>query len=234
MVSKAERGMRRQIVLTGATRGCGRALARAFAAEGHTVVGCGRTRAAVDELRGALGGPHRFDAVDVSDSAAVAAWATSVLETHGAPDLLVNNAAIIARNAPLWEVPADEFGAVIDVNIKGVAHVIRAYVPAMVAAGRGVIVNISSGWGRSVAPEVAPYCATKWAIEGMTKALAEELPRGMAAIPLNPGIIDTDMLRTCWADGAASFPKPEAWARRAAPFILRLGPSDNGKSLSVS
>ena len=55
----------------------------------------------------------------------------------------------------------------------------------------------------------------------------------MAAIPLNPGVIDTDMLRSCWADGAAGFPKAEQWAKTAAPFILKLGPKDNGKSLSV-
>jgi hypothetical protein len=55
----------------------------------------------------------------------------------------------------------------------------------------------------------------------------------MAAVPLNPGVIDTDMLRQCWADGAASYPKAEAWAKVAAPFILKLGARDNGKSLSV-
>jgi hypothetical protein len=100
-------------------------------------------------------------------------------------------------------------------------------------AGKGVIVNMSSGWGRSVAPDVAPYCASKWAIEGLTKALAQELPDGMAAVPLNPGVIDTDMLRTCFQDGASSYPKADAWARTAGPFILGLGPKDNGRSLSV-
>jgi len=218
-------------VLTGATRGCGRALAEGFVAAGHTVIGCGRSARALETLPA---GPPRFNAVDVADAAAVAAWGASVLETHGPPDLLINNAAVIAGNAPLWEVPAGEFAAVVDVNIKGVANVIRAFVPSMVARGRGVIVNISSGWGRSVSAEVAPYCASKWAIEGLTKALAEELPKGMAAIPLNPGIIDTDMLRTCWGDGAGAFPKPDAWARRAVPFILGLGPGDNGKSLTVT
>jgi hypothetical protein len=64
--------------------------------------------------------------------------------------------------------------------------------------------------------------------------MAEELPEGMAAIPLNPGVIDTDMLRSCWADGATSYPKAETWARTAASFILKLGPKDNGRSLSVS
>jgi len=63
-------------------------------------------------------------------------------------------------------------------------------VPAMVRRGQGVIVNFSSGWGRSTDAGVAPYCATKWAIEGLTQALAQELPPGMAAVPLNPGIIN--------------------------------------------
>ncbi|MEJ1971634.1 MAG: SDR family NAD(P)-dependent oxidoreductase [Lacunisphaera sp.] len=81
--------------------------------------------------------------------------------------------------------------------------------------------------------DVAPYCASKYAIEGLTQALAQELPAGMAAVPLNPGIIDTDMLRQAWSDGAASYPKAEAWAKVAAPFILGLGPRDNGKPVSV-
>jgi NAD(P)-dependent dehydrogenase (short-subunit alcohol dehydrogenase family) len=130
-------------------------------------------------------------------------------------------------------VPAEEFNRVIGVNVLGVANVLRAFVPAMAAARKGVIVNLSSGWGRSVSADVAPYCASKWAIEGLTKALAEELPAGLAAVPLNPGVIDTDMLRQCWADGAAEFPKAEAWAQAAAPFILKLGPKHNGQSLSV-
>ena len=74
---------------------------------------------------------------------------------------------------------------------------------------------------------------SKWAIEGLTKALAEELPKGMAAVPLNPGIIDTDMLRICFSEGAASYPKADAWAATAAPYILGLGPRDNGRSASI-
>jgi NAD(P)-dependent dehydrogenase (short-subunit alcohol dehydrogenase family) len=81
---------------------------------------------------------------------------------------------------------------------------------------------------------VAPYCASKYAIEGMTKALAEELPAGMAAVPLSPGVVDTDMLRSAWGDGAASHPRPEEWAERAVPFLLGLGPEENGRSLTVS
>jgi NAD(P)-dependent dehydrogenase (short-subunit alcohol dehydrogenase family) len=226
--------MGKVIVLTGATRGLGRALVPAFVAAGHTVVGCGRGSAHVNELRAAFPAPHRFDRVDVADAVEVRKWAADVLADLGPPDLLINNAALMNDPAPLWTVPADEFSAVIDVNIKGVFHVVRGFVPAMAKRGSGVIVNLSSGWGRSTAPDVAPYCATKYAVEGLTLALAQELPRGMAAVPLNPGVIDPDMLRQAWAEGASHYPKAADWAKRAAPFLLGLGPKDNGRSLTVA
>jgi NAD(P)-dependent dehydrogenase (short-subunit alcohol dehydrogenase family) len=223
----------KKIVLTGATRGLGRALVDRFVEAGHTVAGCGRSESAVAELSRRYGKPQRFHAVDVADDRAVQQWAREVLAELGAPDLLINNAAMINRNAPLWKVPAGEFSDVIDVNIKGVASVIRAFVPAMIERGTGVIVNLSSGWGRSTSPEVAPYCATKWGIEGLTQALAQELPDGIAAIPLNPGIVNTEMLQSCFGKGASSYPDAEAWSRGAAPFLLKLGPRDNGQSLTV-
>jgi len=222
-----------KIVITGVTRGIGRALAEWCIANGHTVAGCGRNGPAIFDLRFTHPEPHSFDALDVTQPVKVSLWAERVLGSMGPPDFLINNAALMNVPAPLWKVPADEFGKVITVNIIGVANVIRAFVPAMVERKKGVIVNLSSGWGRSVSPEVAPYCATKWAIEGLTKALAEELPSGMAAVPLSPGVIDTDMLRTAYAEGAASHQKPDEWAKKAGPFILGLGPADNGRSASV-
>jgi NAD(P)-dependent dehydrogenase (short-subunit alcohol dehydrogenase family) len=222
-----------KIVITGVTRGLGRALVEEFIKAGHTVAGCGRGSEGVLDLRIAHGAPHTFDVVDVANPVRVGIWAAKVLGFGEAPDLLINNAALMNDPAPLWKVPAEEFKQLIDVNVTGVANVIREFVPPMVAAKKGVIINFSSGWGRSVSPDVAPYCSSKWAIEGLTKALAEELPSGMAAVPLNPGVIDTAMLRQCWADGAASFAKADAWARTAAPFILKIGPKDNGRSLTV-
>ncbi|WP_406698181.1 SDR family oxidoreductase [Singulisphaera sp. Ch08] len=224
---------RKLILITGTTRGIGRAMAIGFAKLGHTVVGCGRTAGALARLREELGPPHDFTAVDVADDRQVKAWASDVLDRFRPPDLLLNNAALINGNAPLWKVAADEFDRVVDVNLKGVANVLRAYVPAMIEQQSGVIVNFSSGWGRSTAPEVAPYCATKWAIEGLTRALAQELPSGLAAVPLNPGIIDTAMLQSTFGGRAKFFPNPEAWAEIAVPFLLTLGPKDNGKPLSV-
>jgi NAD(P)-dependent dehydrogenase (short-subunit alcohol dehydrogenase family) len=221
------------VLLTGVTRGLGRALTEEFIRLGHTVLGCGRSHAAVEDLKRRHGPPHDFAVLDVAADEHVEAWATRLLKSHGPPDLLLNNAALINRNAPLWQVPAREFSDVIDVNLKGVANVIRHFVPAMIARGRGVIVNFSSGWGRATDAEVAPYCATKWAIEGLTRALAQELPAGLAAVPLNPGIINTDMLQSCFGASARAYPSPQEWAKTAAPFLLRLGPRDNGKPLTA-
>ncbi len=222
-----------KIVITGVTRGLGRALAEEFIQAGHTVCGCGRSGDAIFDLRMTHLAPHDFSVVDVGQDTKVSIWAAKILENDSPPDLLINNAAVMNRLAKTWEIDDREFTKLVDANIRGVQNVIRHFVPAMVAKKKGVIVNLSSGWGRSVSPDVGPYCMSKWAIEGMTKALAEELPRGMAAVPLNPGVIDTDMLRSCWADGAAAYPKAAQWAKVAAPFILKLGAKDNGRSLSV-
>lgn len=221
------------ILITGVTRGLGRALTAEFLAQGHRVIGCGRSQAAIDELKRACGPGNRFDVVDVADDAAVAAWAKSILAEVGLPDLLLNSAATINRNASLWQVPVAEFDQLIDINIKGVANVIRHFLPTMITRRSGVIVNFSSGWGRGTDPNVAPYCASKWAIEGLTKALAQELPTGMAAVPLSPGIIDTVMLRFCFGADAGLYPLPEEWAKTAVPYLLALGPEDNGQSLTV-
>jgi len=225
---------RKRIVITGVTRGLGRALVDRFADLGHSVAGCGRSPAGIAELQRAHGAPHVFDVLDVTQDADVADWSGRLLRDFGSPDLLINNAAVINANALLWEVPVSEFDRVVDINIKGVVNVIRHFLPAMIARGSGVIVNMSSEWGRSTAPEVAPYCATKWAIEGLTRALAQELPRGLAAVPLSPGIINTDMLRSCFGDLADRYPSPRDWAESAAPFLLCLGPRDNGQPRSLA
>ncbi|MGO8837221.1 MAG: SDR family oxidoreductase [Limisphaerales bacterium] len=221
------------ILITGVSRGCGLALAGEFIRLGHVVLGCGRSEKEIGQLQKRFGAPNDFAVVDVSRDEAVVAWARRVLKSHGAPDLLLNNAGIINRNAPLWQIGAKEFSDVVDVNLKGPANVIRHFVPAMIKRGSGVIVNFSSGWGRSTAAEVAPYCATKWGIEGLTQALAQELPPGLAAVPLNPGIINTGMLRSCFGSSASGYPVPREWAKVTAPFLLELGPAHNGQPLTV-
>ena len=221
------------VVITGVTRGLGRSMAQEFARLGHTVVGCGRSQKEIANLRAEFGNPHEFGSVDVAVDDEVKVWAAEVLRHYDAPGLLLNNAAIINRNARLWEVGAEEFAQVMDVNVKGTVSVIRYFLPAMIENGKGVVVNFSSGWGRSTDAEVAPYCASKWAIEGLTQSLAQELPSGLSAVALNPGIINTDMLRSCFGGSASSYPTPEKWAKTAVPFLLRLGPKDNGRQVTA-
>lgn len=225
--------MTKIILITGASRGLGFAMTEQFIQLGHTVFGCTRNSEAVQKLQHKFGTPHNFTAVDVSNEQQVKVWAENLLTNYSPPDLIINNAGVINNLAPLWQVPSEEFSYLIDVNIKGVANIIRHFVPAMIDKRSGIIVNFSSGWGRSTSPHVAPYCASKWAIEGLTQSLAQELPAGIAAIALNPGIIHTDMLDICFGESAAAYTSINKWVKKAVPFLLQLKPSNNGMSLTV-
>ena len=222
-----------KIVITGATKGLGRALAEQYIQLGHTVIGCGRSVNSIKLMSNSYKHNSDFQVVDISNHKQVRSWAKDVLIKFGSPDFLLNNAGIINKNASLWDVSEQEFSDVIDTNIKGIYNTIKEFVPNMIKAGKGTVVNFSSGWGRSTSPEVAPYCSSKWAVEGLSKSLAQEFPEGMVSVALNPGVIDTDMLRSCWSDNAGTYEKPENWAKRAAPFILNINQKDNGASLTA-
>lgn len=221
------------IVVTGVSRGLGRAMTQGIITAGHTVSGCARSNQAIEELRSQFETPHRFDAIDIADAPEVESWAESVINQNGAPDFLINGAAIMNRSAPLWELSSAEFSTIVDVNIKGTHNTIRHFAPAMIEAGQGVIVNFSSYWGQSTSSDVAAYCATKWAIEGLSRGLADDLPPGLASVALNPGVINTEMLQSCFGSGANSYPTADQWAQNSVPYILGLGSADNGQSLTV-
>lgn len=222
-----------RIVITGVSRGLGKALATGFAAEGHTVFGCARSFDALAELQNQLPAPNRFDPVNIADASQVKDWAAGIVDSHGAPDFLINCAALMNRNAPLWDLSDEEFSSIVDANIKGSFHTIKHFVSAMVKRGSGIVVNFSSYWGRSTSSDVAAYCATKWAIEGLSRGLADDLPSGLASVALNPGVIHTEMLESCFGGSAASYPKPHEWAKSAVPFILGFSDSNNGDSVTV-
>ena len=221
------------IVLTGVSRGLGQAMLEGFIAQGHRLFGCATDEGAIAQLQNTYNAPHHFSVVDLADERQVQRWSQQVLQEIPAPDILINNAGVINEPARVWEISAPEFDRIIDVNIKGVANVLRHFVPAMIDAQGGIIVNFSSTWGRSTSPDVAPYCATKWAIEGLTRSLSQELPSHLAAVALNPGVINTDMLQTCFGSSANNYTTPTAWARSAVPFILGLTSQDNGKAATV-
>eukprot|EP00262_Sarcandra_glabra_P011209 TRINITY_DN26981_c0_g1_i1.p1 TRINITY_DN26981_c0_g1~~TRINITY_DN26981_c0_g1_i1.p1 ORF type:complete len:237 (+),score=36.79 TRINITY_DN26981_c0_g1_i1:62-772(+) len=232
-------GAERTVLITGVSRGLGRALALELATKGHTIIGCARSQDKISSLQALLSpqdpssSKHLLMNVDVRSDSNVEELARVVMETKGVPDIIVNNAGTINRNNKFWEVPVEEFDSVIDTNVKGIANVLRHFLPRMVANKRGIIVNMSSGWGRSAAAEVAPYCASKWAIEGLTRSVAKELPPGMAIVALSPGVVNTEMLASCFGSSSSLYQTPEAWAPRAATMILNLTLDDNGASLTV-
>ncbi|KAI6701770.1 hypothetical protein NL676_016094 [Syzygium grande] len=229
----------RTVLITGVSKGLGQALALELAKRGHSVIGCSRSQDKLDSLRSLLSpsdaadSPHLLLNVDVRSNSSVEELARAVMDKKGVPDIIVNNAGTINKNNKIWEVPVDEFDAVIDTNVKGIANMLRHFLPPMIQRKHGVIVNMSSGWGRSGAALVAPYCASKWAVEGLTKSVAKELPDGMAVVALNPGVINTDMLASCFGNSASLYQAPDAWAVKAAAMILNLTGADNGASLTV-
>src|SRR6516164_4054741 len=111
----------RRIVLTGVTRGLGLAMAQQFVELGHVVLGCGRSTDDLARLRQRFGAPHDFAAVDVTQTEQVHQWAKRLLAAHGAPVLLLNNAAVMTGKSVLWEETPAEFDRLIDINVKGVA-----------------------------------------------------------------------------------------------------------------
>jgi NAD(P)-dependent dehydrogenase (short-subunit alcohol dehydrogenase family) len=161
------------IVVTGVTRGLGSVLIQWLIAQGKTVVGCARSQTGIKTLRDRFPIPHRFQALDVTSSKDVEKWAQSVIETNGIPDLVINNASICNdASKRSWELSDEEFNTVMAVNINGTANVCRAFLPSMVERGSGTLIGLSSRAGRKGLPNLAPYCAGKWAIEGMMKSIA--------------------------------------------------------------
>ncbi|MFH8553254.1 SDR family oxidoreductase [Streptomyces celluloflavus] len=224
------------VVISGVSRGLGAALARRFAELGRPVAGCARDRAALAALRADLGPGHLVSAVDVTDADAVARWAAEVGERLGAPGLVVANAGHITAQAPVWEVPPAEFEHMMRVNVVGVYAMARAFLPLL--GDGGTLVSVSSGWGRNPRGLLAAYTAAKFAVEGFTRAVAQEtgaLRPGVTAVSLDPGGgVDTDMLATCLPDEHSQYEGPREWALRAADYLLHHVPAaPNGAALTV-
>ena len=219
------------VCISGVSKGLGHALSLEFDHRGWQVSGCARTTSALVELGSQLSNPYFFQTVDITNLKQVLTFSKGVIENLGSPTLLVNNAGKINSNARLHEVSEAEFLEVFKVNVCGTHNMIKAFLPEMKDLNQGMIVNFSSYWGQSTAAEVAPYCASKWAIEGLTRALAQELPSNLSTVALNPGVIDTEMLRSCFGDAAGSHEKPRDWAKHAVDCLENLSKSDNGNTV---
>jgi NAD(P)-dependent dehydrogenase (short-subunit alcohol dehydrogenase family) len=165
-------------VVTGGGRGIGAGIARKLAQLGASVVVCGRERSRLEDTCGEIrsaGAQCEAMACDVSDWSAVAALAGRIQQTFGRTDILVNNAGVGGYSGPLHAMPEEKWDAIFNTNLRGVFHTIRAFVPMMISAGGGHIINISSIAGKNPLPNAAAYGASKWALNGLSYSVAEEL-----------------------------------------------------------
>ncbi|MEO5335361.1 MAG: SDR family oxidoreductase [Magnetospirillum sp. WYHS-4] len=179
--------MTRLALVTGATRGIGRAIAQRLAKDGLKVIGTG-TRPG-----GSVPAGCTYEAVDLSDPAAAQAFADRVAGMG--IDVLVNNAGI-NKISPFAEIDPADFARIQQVNVTAPFLLCRAVLPHMRAEGWGRIVNVSSIWGKIAKEQRGPYAASKFALDGMTAALAAEAAEwGVLANCVAPGFIDTELTR---------------------------------------
>lgn len=194
-----------------------------FASRGITVHGAVRSETDVEELRAKYGAPHRFLAADVTDPEQLEGFARDAFESGGV-DIVVANAGVINERAPVWEIPGPTWRRALDVNLLGVVNTIKAFLPGMIAARKGLFIGMSSGWGRSASAGLGPYCAGKFAVEGLMGSLALDLAdkqSPVAAVALDPGGgVNTDMLVSCLPESHEQFRSPDVWAKGAVDYIV--------------
>lgn len=165
-------------LITGGGTGIGASIARRLSSMGAATVICGRTPSRLEQTAreiASAGGKCRTMACDVTDWNSVSTLASQVQQAFGRLDILVNNAGIGGPAGPLHSLPPQEWDIVLNTNLRGVFFCIRAFVPLMIAAGGGHIVNISSLAGKNPMPNRAVYSASKWALNGLSYSAAEEL-----------------------------------------------------------
>jgi len=195
------------VLVTGASRGIGKATCLALARAGHRVVGTMRDPAKAPELSAVASSeslPIVVCSMDVDSDDSVRRGVAAIIAQHGPIDALVNNAGI-ERRGSVEELALDEFRAVMETNYFGAIRCMQAVLPGMRARGSGCIVNISSVAGRISSSPLGPYAASKFALEAISEAVAQEVKSlGIRVAVVQPGIISTDMAHAITNEGAAS------------------------------
>jgi NAD(P)-dependent dehydrogenase (short-subunit alcohol dehydrogenase family) len=201
-------------LLTGASRGLGRAIAEAVPAAGHRLVAAARDPRSLDDLVAAHPDAVRAVALDVTDPDGARAAVQAALDAFGRLDVVVNNAGY-ADLASVEDVALDAFRAQIDTNLLGVVNVTKAALPVLREQGSGHVIQVSSVGGRMATPGLGAYQAAKWAVGGFSEVLAAEVaPLGIKVTVLEPGGMRTD-----WAGSSMDIPPV------SAPYAPTVGRS---------
>jgi NAD(P)-dependent dehydrogenase (short-subunit alcohol dehydrogenase family) len=200
------------VLITGASKGLGRALAGAFGGVGARLVLCAREEAALRETAEALeagGAEVEWAATDVADEAAVGRLVSRATERFGAVSVLVNNASVLGPRVPLRDHGLKEWRRVLEVNLTGTLIPILAVLPGMRAAGGGSIINVSSGVGNVARARWGAYAVSKWGVEALSGNLAlEEADAGIRVNIVDPGRLRTEMRRAAYPEEDPTGPAP--------------------------
>jgi serine 3-dehydrogenase len=212
------------VLITGASAGIGAACARAFAREGGRLVLAARRtdrlQALAEELRAEHGTECHLIALDVRDARAVAETLGGLPAEWAEVDVLVNNAGLGRGLEKVQEGTTEDWDVMIDTNVKGLLYATRALTPGMVARGRGHVVNIGSVAGHEVYPGGAVYCATKHAVDAITRGLRMDLlGTGVRVSTVDPGMVETEF-------SVVRFKGDEERARRVYANMNPLTPDD--------
>ena len=191
-MTDANRALQGQVaIVTGGGRGIGAAIARRLAEMGAATIITGRTAQALESMAGQIrhaGAVCEPVVCDVTSLPDVERLAKRVEQTWGRADILVNNAGVGAFSTPLHQLPPDDWDAVMNTNLRGVYYCIRAFALMMIAAKKGHIINISSLASKNPLPNGAVYAASKWALNGLSYSVAEELrPHHIRVAVVCPG-----------------------------------------------
>lgn len=218
------------VLITGASRGLGRALARAFGRAGARLVLCARGEPELREVAEGLAGSGaevEWSAADVRDEAAMGALVSAAAARFGRVSALVNNASVLGPRIPLRDHDLEEWRQVIDVNLTGTLVPTLAVLPGMRAAGRGSIINLSSGAANVARTDWGGYAVSKAAVEALSRNLAlEEAAAGVRVNVVDPGRLRTDMRREAYPDEDPSSPAPPEAA--VGVFLWLASPASAG------
>ena len=230
------------VSITGASRGIGEAAARAFAKAGAKVMLAARSTAEIERIAAEIGGGAQAIACDVTDFDQVKAAVDATVAAFGRLDVFIGNAGVIGPLGPLEEADPEDWGQVIDINLKGVFIGMKAAAPAMLSQGGGTIITISSGAAHNAVDGWSAYCASKAGAYMLTRCGHVEYgPRGLRVLGLSPGTVATDMQRTIKDSGVSHVARldwsvhiPPEWPAEA--LLWMCGPDADeflGKDVSL-
>ena len=222
----------KSVIVTGSGRGIGEYIAKRLAREGANVIVTGRTVRDIENVSKEIndaGGRSIFIKGDIKIEKDVKEVIHKTIKEFGKVDMLVNNAGKGLRKY-IWETGVEEFEEIIDVNVKGTFLYMKNIIPEM-EKSTGLIINISSGAGKEGIPELGAYCASKFAVIGLTESAALEV-NNVKIVALCPGSVDTGMFKRLFPGEKADL-KPEEVAEKVADICMHPGKYRQGQSIEI-